>query len=32
MNSAYPELPPHDVSGNMEVPAHAVSLLAMPWT
>jgi glycogen operon protein len=30
-NSAFPELPPHDADGTVEVPAHAVLLLAMPW-
>jgi glycogen operon protein len=32
LNSAHPELPQHEVSGNLEVPAHAVVLLALPWT
>jgi glycogen debranching enzyme GlgX len=30
-NSAFPELPPHDADGTVEVPAHAVLLLALPW-
>jgi glycogen operon protein len=32
MNSAVPDLPPHEASVRVEVPAHAVLLLAMPWT
>jgi glycogen operon protein len=32
MNSAFPDLPPRGASANVEVPAHAVLLLAMPWT
>lgn len=33
MNSAFPELPPHDAGGgDVEVPAHAVLLLTLPWT
>jgi glycogen debranching enzyme GlgX len=31
-NSAFPELPPHDAGGKMEVPAHAVVLLEQSWT
>jgi glycogen operon protein len=33
MNSAFPAVPPRDVSGSVEVPEHAVLLLvALPWT
>jgi glycogen operon protein len=32
MNSAFPDLPPHAASAKVEVPAHALLLLAMPWT
>jgi glycogen debranching enzyme GlgX len=30
MNSAFPELPPHAAGASVEVPAHAVTLLAQP--
>jgi glycogen debranching enzyme GlgX len=32
VNSAFPEMPLHDVGDAIQVPAHAVSLLALSWT
>jgi len=32
LNSAFPELPTHRVDASVQVPAHALLLLALPWT
>jgi len=31
LNSAFPELPPHAAGATVEVPAHALLLLVLPW-